>query len=44
MNETIIDIRKVSSANAWWSALPDITKVSVYEDLMEILVGEHTAG
>jgi len=43
MDEYITHIT-VENANTWWNALPDITKLAIYEDLMNILDGERTAG
>ena len=43
MDEFITQIA-VENANIWWNALPDITKLAIYEDLMDILEGERTAG
>ena len=43
MDELILHIT-VENANAWWNALPDITKMAIYEDLMDILVDETIAG
>jgi len=41
MDDTVTDIRKVSSANAWWNAV-DVTKVANYEDLWDIMAGEQS--
>ena len=34
----------VINANVWWNALPDCTKIAIYEDLMDILEHERIAG
>lgn len=34
----------VHDANMWWNALPDITKLAIIENLMDILKGEKTTG
>ena len=44
MNDEIYSWVSVKNANAWWSALPDCTKVAIYEDLMDILEHERIAG
>ena len=44
MNEEIELCTGIENANAWWNALPDVIKVAIYVDLMDILEGEETAG
>ena len=44
MNEEIEHSIRVNHANAWWNALPDVTKVAIYADLMDILEGQESAG
>ena len=43
MDEFLMQIT-VENANTWWNALPDITKIAIYADLMDILEGEESAG
>jgi len=44
MNDDIEHCIRVNHANAWWNALPDITKVAIYADLIDIMEGQETAG
>ena len=44
MNEEIEHSIRGNHANAWWNALPDVTKVAIYADLMDILEGQESAG
>ena len=43
MDEFLMQIT-VENANTWWNALPDITKMAIYEDLMDIMGEEKIAG
>ena len=37
------NLANIGNANAWWIALPNITKIAIYEDLRDIIESERLA-